>query len=382
MSMSGRRWGISRRPFRRRHEPVGSWLAVLLLLFITTACSPHITLPPLPVLHQPGVAPVPGFDRFLQNLDAYPKDRLQALTAYQPHDTAQPAHALLVIGDGHYDISLDGVVAQNVPMQSACRDRPAVTRDGRWLLCADTTGVVALDQQTPAPNNRQLAVPNTTSAALPYGDHPRRAAWGPDSRHFVVGLNGPDSCVLGLYVADPPFAEAQLVTHLTFPFLVIPTASDTSGHYTCNIEDVGWSPDGQWLAFIALRDVGGKGEQRLYALDLHTHPLPQDGGNQTTVAVPASALNDLGGAGETLTWSATSQTITMARYESIFEVDLLTHERRVLLTEPQLTFCAASWTPDGTKLVFILCRPGTNPDVASAPLAQLYTYTPDPATHP
>jgi Tol biopolymer transport system component len=64
----------------------------------------------------------------------------------------------------------------------------------------------------------------------------------------------------------------------------------------------------------------------------------------------------------------------MAGYESIFEVDLLTHERRVLLTEPQLTFCAASWTPGGTKLVFILCRPG-NFEVVGPP-AQLYVYTP------
>jgi hypothetical protein len=53
------------------------------------------------------VAPVPGFDRFLQNLHAYP-ERLQALTAFQPHDATQPAHALLVIDDGLYDLSLDG----------------------------------------------------------------------------------------------------------------------------------------------------------------------------------------------------------------------------------------------------------------------------------
>jgi Tol biopolymer transport system component len=187
-----------------------------------------------------------------------------------------------------------------------------------------------------------------------------------------------DGCVLGLYVADPPFKEAQLVTQLTFASLAAPTATVTQDPYSCDIKDVGWSPDGQWLAFIAVQDVGGRGERHLYALDLHTYPLPQDGGNQSTIAVPASALSDLGGAGETLTWSATSHTITTAGYVGMVEVDLFTHERRVILSQQQLTFCAASWTPDGTKLVFILCRPG-NFEVVG-PQAQLYVYTPTSRT--
>jgi Tol biopolymer transport system component len=350
------------------------WLSLIALLLLSmTACSPRITLPPLPVLHQPGVAPVPGFDRFLQNLDAYPKDRLEALTAYQPHDATQPAsaHALLVIGDGLYDLSLDGANAQKAPMQNACHDRPAVTRDGRWLLCAAAAGMVALDLQTPALNNWQMALLTATGTAPFYGPHPRLAAWGPDNRHFVVDMDRPDGCVLGLYVADPPFKEAQLVTQLTFPSL----------DDTCDIEDVGWSPDGQWLAFIAQLPLGAGVTDHLFALDLRAFPLSQDADAVAQVAVPSSALVDLGGAGTSLTWPATPHTITMAGYESIFEVDLLTHERHTLLTQQEVQFCTASWTPDGATLVFILCRPGTNPDVASAPLAQLYTYTPTSGSH-
>jgi WD40-like Beta Propeller Repeat len=313
---------------------------------------------------------------------AYPKDELQALTAYQPGDATQPAHALLVIGDGLYDLSLDGAIAQNVPMQSACQDRPAVTDDDRWLLCADATGVVALDLQTPAPDNWQMALPNTTSAALPRGDHPRRAAWGPDNRHFVVGLNGPDTCILGLYVANPPFGEAQLMAKLTFPSLVTPTATVTQGHYTCDIEDVGWSPDGQWLAFIVSLPFGAGVVRHLYALDLHTYPLPQDPAHQSTaaVAVPASALKDLGGAGNSLTWSSSPHTITMASYGAIIDVDLLTQERQLVLAQRGVEFCTASWTPDGVTLVFILCRPGNHIEVTWPP-SQLYVYTPGAGTH-
>jgi hypothetical protein len=184
-------------------------------------------------------------------------------------------------------------------MQGVCQDRPAVTDDGRWLLCADAEGVISLDLQTPAPNNWHKALLSKTSTALPNGDQPRRAAWGPDNCHFVVGLFGPDSCILGLYVADPPFAEAQLVAQLTFPSLATPTPTDAAGHYTCNIEDVGWSPDGQWLAFIAQRPEGYGTTSRLFALDLHAYPSPLDAakGANSTVSVPPSALNDLGGSG-------------------------------------------------------------------------------------
>jgi hypothetical protein len=251
---------VLQRRFSRLHERLGrpavsawSWLALplLLLLLLTTACSGHITLPPLPVLQQPGVTPVPGFAQFLHNLPGYDKERLEELTAYQPTDATQPAHAFLVIGGGLYDISIDGATAQKVAMQHACQDRPAVTRDGRWLLCAHEPGVVALDLQTPAPNDWQIALSNRRHTALSNRDNPQRAAWGPDNRHFVVDMDRADGCVLGLYVADPPFKEAQLVTQLTFASLAAPTATVTQDPYSCDIEDVGWSPDGQWLAFIA-----------------------------------------------------------------------------------------------------------------------------------
>jgi Tol biopolymer transport system component len=272
---------------------VVSWLAVLLLLLITTACSGHITLPPLPVLDQPGVTPVPGFDRFLHNLPGYDKERLEQLTAYPPHDATQPAHALMVIGGGLYDIGLDGATAQKVAMQYACQDRPAVTDDGQWLLCAHEPGVVALDLEMPAPNDWQMALSNRPHTALSNRDNPQRAAWGPDNRHFAVDMDSADGCILGLYVADTPFKEAQLVTQLTFSSL----APD------CDIEDVGWSPDGQWLAFIAQLPFGAGAKNELFALDLRAFPLPQDAATDanSTIAVPASALNDLGGAGETLT---------------------------------------------------------------------------------
>jgi hypothetical protein len=320
------------------------------------------------------VAPVPGFDRFLQKLDAYPKDQLQALTAYQAADGARPARALLVIGNELYDLSLDGAIARRVPMSGVCQDRSTVTKDGRWLLCANGAGIISLDLQTPPPQNSQLVALNTASATLPNGDQPRHAAWGPDQRHFIVGLFAPQSCVLGVYVADPPYAQAQPVVKLTFPQLT--TAEP------CDIRDVGWSPDGQWLAFIAPLPFGVGAINHLFALELRAFPLPQGAATDanSAIAVPSSAIADLGGAGETLTWPATPHTITMAGYQSIFEVDLLTHQRHTVLAQQGVQFCTASWTPDGAMLVFILCRPGTNPDVASAPLAQLYTYTPTSAT--
>jgi hypothetical protein len=376
MQVSSERGLTRRRPLARPWRHANFCLSVLfLLLVITAACSGTNSPEPLPVLHHRGVAQVPGFDRFLQTVDAYPKDRLQALTAYQPGGESKTAHAFLVIGDGLYDLSLDGSSSRLVPMPGACQDRPAVTDDGRWLLCADAQGVIALDLQASGPNNWRMALLNAKSDSLPEGDRPRLAAWGPDNRHFVVGLYAPDSCVLGVYLADPPYGQAQLVVKLAFPQLATPTVTTTPYEHTCEIQDVGWSPDGRWLAFIAGRPLESGAISHLYALDLRTYPLPQDTASQsaTAVTVPANAIKDLGGAGNNLTWSSSSLTITMAGYGAIINVNLLTQERQTVLAQPGVQFCTASWTPDGTTLVFILCRPG-NIEVVG-PRAQLYVYT-------
>jgi WD40-like Beta Propeller Repeat len=328
----------------------------------------------------PGVSEVSGFDTFFKNVDGY-SDELGHFTAYQPGGSGQPGRVLLPLGGNLYDIGLDGKPPRTVLMSDGelrytCFDRPSVAPSGRWLLCSTTAGIIALDLQISSADNVQLALANQ--------NHPELPAFGPDGRRFVVKLFADKDCELGVFSSEPPYKGSRLVTHLLFPDLVPPALASTTGFGdACDMSDVGWSPDGNWITFIAGRPRA-QVERHLYALDLHTVALPSDAASDPAkvITISASTVNDFGaviGVGDVapnLTWPQAFDTVSMPAGNQIININLRTNGRRVILSVEDAQFCAASWTPDGAQLFFALCRPyPSNPDTGGPP-AQLYLSTP------
>jgi Tol biopolymer transport system component len=76
-------------------------------------------------------------------------------------------------------------------------------------------------------------------------------------------------------------------------------------------------------------------------------------------------------------WSpdATRLTFVAADNTSIVSMDVATGKSTTLVTQHASPMCAVSATPDGRHVVFVLCRPTSNPDLI-APPEQFYLYTP------
>jgi hypothetical protein len=354
-----------------------TWLCLALLVALgLISCSPHITQPPLPELHIPGVSKVPGFDSFFKTVDVYPHDELGRFTAYQPGGQGQPGHLLLPLGGKLYDIGLDGKLPHTVPLPNACFDRPSVTLNGRWLLCSNTDGVIALDLQSPSPGNVEVALADQTRPGL--------ATFAPDSRRFIVTQFADKDCELGVFASGPPYDSSRLVIGLLFPNLVAPGHTTLGGFaQACDVTDVSWSPDGNWIAFIAGRP-GADVNSHLYALDLHTIALPLDPASDSAkvIPIPSSAVHDLGPVirvGDiwaNLSWPKSFDTVSMPAGNQTININLRTGERHAILSVADAEICAASWTPDGAQFFFALCRPyHGNPDI-TAPPPELYVYTP------
>jgi len=374
---SGRRMKYARGPWRRAGSLFSCLCIALLCSICMTTCSPHIPPRPLPDLQMPGVSKVPGFESFSKSAtNGYPPQALGRLTAYQPEGPGQPGRALLPLGGNLYDIGLDGKAPRIVPIANTCSDRPSISPDGRWLLCSNTEGVITLDLQWPSPGNVQIALADQT--------RPELATFSPDGRRFIVTQFADKDCELGVYASEPPHRDSRPVTELLFPDLVEVGKTWAGGFaHACVISDVGWSPDGNWIAFIAGRPNADV-TSRLYALNLSAIALPSSTATDPTriITIPSSAVNDLGAGhdfgvvGTNLTWPHAFDTVSMPAGNEIININLRTNERRVVLSVEDAQFCAASWTPDGVQLFFALCRPyPSNPDT-SAPPAQLYLYTP------
>jgi hypothetical protein len=367
---------------RWRARPRFAWLCATVLVALgLISCSPHITQSPLPDLHMPGVSKVPGFDSFFKTLGVYPYDELGNFTAYQPGGPGQPGRVLLPLDGKLYSIGLDGKPPFTIhtPTDSlidTCFDRPSVAPNGIWLLCSTTAGIIALDLQAPSADNLQVALTNERRLALP--------AFGSDGQRFVVNVFADENCELAVYTSAPPYKGSHLVTRLLFPDLAPPVLGVTTGFGdACEVSEVGWSPNGNWIVFIAGRP-GADENSHLYALDLRTIALPSEAATDPArlITIPSRAVHDLGSVirvGDiwaNLTWPQVSDTISMPAGNQLVNVNLETGEKHVILSVEDAGFCSASWTPDGTQLFFALCRPyHGNPDI-SAPPPELYVYTP------
>jgi Tol biopolymer transport system component len=243
-------------------------------------------------------------------------------------------------------------------------------------ICSNTEGVITLDLQWPSPGNVQIALADQTRPGL--------ATFSPDGRRFIVTQFADKDCELGVYASEPPHRDSRPVTELLFPDLVEVGKTWAGGFaHACVISDVGWSPDGNWIAIIAGRPNADI-TSHLYALNLSAIALPSSTAADPAraITIPSTAVNDLGeviyvgGVGTNLTWPQAFDTVSMPAGNQIINVNLRANERRVILSVEDAQFCAASWTPDGAQLFFALCRPyHGNPDTGGPP-AQLYLYTP------
>src|SRR5262249_349261 len=124
----------------RRAKLLFVWLCVALLVtYGVSACSGHISLPPLPELHMPGVSKVPGFEDFYKR-NAGDFEHLNDFAAYQPNGPGTIGRVFVITPGGMLDIGLDGSGERKVADDGLCQGRPAVTRDSRWLLCSSYNG--------------------------------------------------------------------------------------------------------------------------------------------------------------------------------------------------------------------------------------------------
>jgi hypothetical protein len=229
-----------------------AWSCLALLVGLgVNGCSPHITQPPLPELHISGVSKVPGFDSFFKTVDVYPHDELGSFTAYLPGGASQAGRALLPLAGNLYSIGLDGrpPITIHTPTHTlidTCFDRPSFAPNGRWFLCSTTAGIIAIDLQTLSDDNVEIALTNQRSIELP--------AFAPDGKRFVVNLFADENCELAVYTSEPPYDGSRLVTGLLFPDLVAPGSTTPGGFaQACDMTDVSWSSDGNWMTFIAGR---------------------------------------------------------------------------------------------------------------------------------
>ncbi len=116
-----------RRSTRIRIAARAVWLGLLLIL---TACGePTGSRQPLPLLHLPHVARIPGAER----LTASGPGEITAIATYVPAGGDTQAHLLALVDDQDlYDMGIDGSNLHEVPLAHSCFRSLSVTPDGRW----------------------------------------------------------------------------------------------------------------------------------------------------------------------------------------------------------------------------------------------------------
>lgn len=353
-------WTLSRSLSRVRHRSQWALGAGLVLILWLAACSgPPPSVAPLRPLHLQHVTRITVLDGVVGRS---PMRRVDGLTTYVPAPTEGSAststssdlHLLGTIGSTVYDVDLDRDSFFTVAVDDACNAYLSVTVDGRWAACGTEAGTQTFTIGMPQPAHQGLLLEDMGTQSE-YGS----LAWGPGSYSLAVVVSHADNTrSINIYqVSYGP----QLVATLTFPGLLV--------------DQVSWSPDGQWLALEASLPNGSGGfSLRL----LHVGPLlpnlaPSEGTlvQPPTIVVTASMLETLQG-GEA-SWGPQVGAITFSGSSGkIIERNLATGSERTILTQNSGNLCGLAWAPDGHRLIFQICGPAGG-DYAGPP-AQLYVY--------
>ena len=335
----------------------------LTCLILLTGCS-ELAGPasPLPDLHLPGVAKVPGSAQLVARVGFNQIDTLATYTAFTPSGGTRLlaiVGSALSIGGTLYDMGLDGSTPHALRLVAPCLRTFAVTPASRWAACDTDRGsgieLFALDSTDPARASHVLTDPSGDLLGYP--------AWAPDGRHLAAAQlkQGHDIRVFTLAANSTTLA---LTARLVLPPPLI-------------VQGLSWSPDGAWMTVLASDTPASGGP--LYVL--HMAPLlPRLFGHEAApVSIPLSAamLTRLHPTGTIpVAWSGVPNVLTLVnnQEQNIVQRDLVTGAEATLVSQHTALICALSWTPDGRQLVFVLCNRGTI-DYPGPP-AQLYTYTP------
>src|SRR5260221_4282749 len=107
-----------------------------------SGCGRPAPAPPLPQLHLPGVVRLDGLTRLQDQLGVH---GISSLTTYFSAQLGAPArtHLVVGIGQGIYDLSLDGTAPIKLSTANICGGEISFTRDGRLAVCRSSDGIYA-----------------------------------------------------------------------------------------------------------------------------------------------------------------------------------------------------------------------------------------------
>lgn len=341
---------------------------VLVCCTLISGCDEAYRLPPIPELHIPGVVKIPA----LTHLEEQTGDTYSAIVTYLPPDTSLSAESgtrepHILVWLGHlYDSTLDGSHIQRLALAPGCFRRFAVRPAGDWAVCRGPKGIQVFPLFGSQADMPSLILYQPRDANGYLQGTFDGASWTPDGTHLAVVYAASGSCSMGVYTLAPTYDTVHLTAMLTF--------GTVSG---CAISNPVWSPDGKWLAFSRWESPSSK----LYLLPLRgmlAHLFGHDAA-PVTIAVTDAMLVDRGTKGGDVppSWSPDSTRLTFVADDdtSMVSVDVTTGQRTILVKQQAATMCDLSATPDGRHVVFVLCRPNSNPADVIAPAEQFYIYT-------
>lgn len=343
---------------------------VLLLLLALEACSGSPSPPPpLSVLHLPGVVQLDA----VANLEAKTGDHwiyttmVYRLTGDTSTGNTRDTHILYSGNRGLADLRLDGTGLRQIQMQPSCLAEVAIAMSGAHGLCfaENNRGVLAFEADAHAASWIPHVLVSTSPASFEALLSPTIA---PDGKHFAAlhyTGSGESVPTINIYAVNSSFTDASLVATITLPGL--------------HARRLVWSPNGRWLAFTSDESTETMVAGATYAFPFTSilPALPARQGQPLQVALSREQLTQLlNGTDKTNAWypSGTRAVWTYAVGRTIWQVDVLSGERRVILTIPDGNICAFSWTPDGKQVVFVQCQLAGN--MVTPPPARLYVYTP------
>ncbi|MGZ3665248.1 MAG: WD40 repeat domain-containing protein, partial [Ktedonobacterales bacterium] len=245
-----------------------------------------------------------------------------------------------------------------IPLAVPCSDELSVTADSQWGACQSEHGIEVFGLSGQSKGQSREVMQNPEGEAL------RTPSWAPDGRHLAAASHLAGGGI-NIYTVSSAHDRLRLTARLTFKF--------------DEVNSVWWSADGEWLSFLGGSASGGS---RLYLV--HVGPLlsrlfgHED--SPVTLDVAQDLIRDVNGL-PPVVWAhvmstvhSTTVTVADSNGRGIVQQNMVTGQRVTLLTEQVGYICGLAWTPDNSRLVFVLCGPSSIE--INGPPAVLYTYTP------
>jgi len=296
---------------------------------------------------------------------------ISSLTTYFSAQLGAPArtHLVVGIGQGIYDLSLDGTAPIKLSTANICGGEISFTRDGRLAVCRSSDGIYAFPL-TAAPAQPHMLLPNTyiePEAPTTYF----HVALSSDGMRLAVVARGPETS-LAVYTLAPTTLAVQLVA--TFSLTQAVQARRIIDESTTQLV---WSPDGNYLAFTTDTPT----DTATYLLHVAPFMPATIDPMREPLAIPIAtdALTQIPFDGSTrpLLWSADSADITYVDLPTgnIKRMTIATGQVATLLVLPEAHIvCYVARTPELHALIFDLCRRRSDAEIV-IPSDQLFLYS-------